>query len=236
MTLDLKDMLDRTRIHRCGGPANGIALTRGASAPSLVHDTEGKTVMDAAMSFTSERRRVVAVSAASAYHVGGAATSGGRHALEESWCTVSTLIKSLQKMQFKAPRSARQPPVGLEMVPYIPHDGCVVSPGVQIFREASDLGYAFKAEPVTLDVCSVAMFNQNPRMNDCPQDAPRNFDDYCRQVKQKFQALLEAARDLNAEVLVCPDVGCGVFQNDPRLSVTSSARFSPNCRPASPRS
>jgi hypothetical protein len=35
------------------------------------------------------------VNAASAYHLGGGILTGGRHALEESWCAVSTLLKGM---------------------------------------------------------------------------------------------------------------------------------------------
>ncbi|CAE7497531.1 unnamed protein product, partial [Symbiodinium pilosum] len=101
---------------------------------------------------------------------------------------------------------------------HVPVDGCIVSPAVEVFREGSNSGYGFFEAPVRLQgFCSVAMFNMNPRVSDSPLDAPREFKAYCHQVKQKFRAVVFAAAQLRAEVLVCPDVGCGVFGNDPQV-------------------
>ncbi|OLP94271.1 hypothetical protein AK812_SmicGene23716 [Symbiodinium microadriaticum] len=79
------------------------------------------------------------------------------------------------------------------------------------------------------------MFNMNPRVSDSPLDAPREFKAYCHQaagrsleqgdappppnraVKQKFRAVVNSSAQIGAEVLVCPDVGCGVFGNDPQV-------------------
>jgi len=97
-------------------------------------------------------------------------------------------------------------------------DGCIVSPFVEVFREGSNDGYGFLPSPVKLQgVCSVAMFNMNPRVSDSPLDAPRDFKTYCRQAKMKFRSVVMSAVELGAEVLVCPDVGCGVFGNDPEV-------------------
>jgi len=66
-------------------------------------------------------------------------------------------------------------------------------------------------------VCSIAMFNMNSRVADSPLDAPHDFAEYCHQVKDKFRATLACLQKLKASVLVCPDVGCGVFENDPEV-------------------
>lgn len=101
---------------------------------------------------------------------------------------------------------------------HVPVDGCIVSPAVQVFREGSNNGYGFFETPVKLQgFCSVAMFNMNPRVSDSPLDAPREFKAYCHQVKQKFRAVVNSSAQIGAEVLVCPDVGCGVFGNDPQV-------------------
>jgi len=142
--------------------------------------------------------------------------TGGRHALEETWCSMSTLLQSLQIIQWQTRRSLESNPAAL--LQHIPVDACVLSPQVEIFRETSAKGYAFTASPTKLcGVCSVAMFNMNPRVSDSPLDAPADFAEYCQQVRQKFQGMLVAAKELNASVLVVPDVGCGVFENDPEV-------------------
>merc|ERR1712232_1193413 len=57
----------------------------------------------------------------------------------------------------------------------------------------------------------------NPAMADSPLDSPADAGTYIEGVKAKFEALFEASQQLGAEVLITADVGCGVFQNDPRV-------------------
>merc|ERR1712050_790828 len=40
--------------------------------------------------------------------------------------------------------------------------------------------------------------------------------EYERLISSKFECLLEAASQCCAKVLIMPDVGCGVFENDPQ--------------------
>jgi len=62
------------------------------------------TVLEAALKYVEQCKRVVAVSAVSAYHLGGGFFTGGRHALEESICEQSTLFASLKKASEDAER------------------------------------------------------------------------------------------------------------------------------------
>merc|ERR1719188_1876956 len=57
----------------------------------------------------------------------------------------------------------------------------------------------------------------NPRVSDSPLDAPTDLNTYQLRVREKWRAVLAAAAQLGAEVLVCPDLGCGVFENDPTV-------------------
>merc|ERR1719265_2673712 len=101
---------------------------------------------------------------------------------------------------------------------YLPDDGVVISPHVEVFREGSATGYAFLKQPVELaGIVSLAMFNKNPRVKDSPVDAPRDPEVYLEGTAVKFRAALAAVAILNAEVVVVPDVGCGVFGNDPEV-------------------
>ncbi|CAK0871583.1 unnamed protein product, partial [Prorocentrum cordatum] len=161
----------------------------------------------------------------------GQARSGGLD--RGTWCVTSTLLGSLQQVQWDEelkrrggaddPRTAegsltsrrQDEPHHLQ---YLPTDGCVVSPSVTLFRGTSADGYVFSQDPTELlAVCSIAMFNTNTRVRDSPVDAPTQFEEYGEQVRQKFRALLAAAAQLGAEAVVCPDVGCGVFGNDPAI-------------------
>mmetsp|Transcript_68631 Transcript_68631/g.223275 ORF Transcript_68631/g.223275 Transcript_68631/m.223275 type:complete len:1040 (-) Transcript_68631:212-3331(-) len=222
--LDLKAMRDGTRV--LIGAEKLIAKANDKVMVTTVSWDGGSTVMEAASQARKTHDRVVAVNAASAFHVGGGVLTGGRHALEETWCTISTLLHSLQEVQWKtvvAP-STNTDTVGLVAADHshgamhVPVDGCILSPEVVIFRDISSKGYAFQANETKLaGVCSVAMFNMNPRVSDSPVDAPRDFNEYCRLVKHKFRAVVAGAAQLKAEVLVIPDVGCGVFDNDPSI-------------------
>eukprot|EP00931_Biecheleriopsis_adriatica_P029207 TRINITY_DN17373_c0_g1_i1.p1 TRINITY_DN17373_c0_g1~~TRINITY_DN17373_c0_g1_i1.p1 ORF type:complete len:1186 (+),score=264.34 TRINITY_DN17373_c0_g1_i1:93-3560(+) len=229
--LDLTEMLTGTRVHRA--PPEAAAEVPGAPSPSplkVVADQEGLTVLEVASKIQQSGRKAVGVNAASAYSVGGGVLSGGRHALEESCCITSTLLKSLQKIHFEElVVNSNKQHEGHEakmshhrhdkvLHAHIPVDGCIVSPAVEVFRAASSKGYSFLESPVRLQgVCSMAMFNMNPRVADSNIDAPRDFTAYCQQVRQKFRAVVSATIDMGAQVLVCPDVGCGVFGNDAQV-------------------
>merc|ERR1711879_452953 len=62
---------------------------------------------------------------------------------------------------------------------------------------------------------SVAMFNKNPSVGDAPLDAPADPTEYTEAVRAKFRSLFAAAVVAGSTVLVMPDAGCGVYQNDP---------------------
>mmetsp|Transcript_48631 Transcript_48631/g.141735 ORF Transcript_48631/g.141735 Transcript_48631/m.141735 type:complete len:1088 (-) Transcript_48631:131-3394(-) len=213
--LESEAMLKGTRT--LVSPAALSAKADSSCGQTQVVREERLTVMEAAAQEAARNARVVAVNAASAYHVGGGVLTGGRHALEETWCTISTLLGSLQKSAAHAPSAPADFADGFGPR-HVPADGCIVSPEVVIFRETSAKGYAFQAQATKLaGVCSVAMFNMNPRVRDSPVDAPRDFNTYCSLIKAKFRAVVAGAVELKADVLVCPDVGCGVFENDPHI-------------------
>lgn len=158
-------------------------------------------------------RQVAVVNAASSYHCGGGYLSGGRHALEEAFCVQTSLFKSISHM-----RNILDPVHKLTEVseiPYIPVDGCVLSPSVEVMRSDWDDGYTFFDAPVTLGaVVSVAMFNRNPSLRDCPLDSPSENAKYEEGIREKVRSCLAAVVKANCTVLIMPDVGCGVFQND----------------------
>jgi len=195
----LQKMINGTtfRSVSAGLPRLGEPLNKGKH-----HD--GNPI-DLAVQLTLQGHRVVTVNAASGYHVGGGFTTGGRHALEEAFCSQSTLYKSLTAIP--SPNK-----------PYIPADGCLLSPEVEIFRRGSDQGYQLYLKPTKIaGVVSVAMYNRNPRVRDAPMDAPDSQAEYEEGIRKKFVALFHAAASVKADVLIIPDIGCGVFQNDPTV-------------------
>jgi len=108
-------------------------------------------------------------------------------------------------------------PGGEPWLVHLPDDGVCLSPWVEIFRKGTDYGYEFEEKPITLEaVVSVAMPNWNDRMNDAPVDGHPTPAEYHRQLERKWRAVLVAAAFYTeADTLVVPDAGCGVFMNPP---------------------
>jgi len=207
------------------GDAAGISTVAPASTVEIKM-VKG-VVLQEAVKAAQEGKRVVAVNAASAYHLGGGTKTGGRHALEEAMCVQSTLYASLEQaarlaesLRIAAPDWVR-PPVqeksGRKWLVHIPDDGAVLSPFVEVFRGGTDDGYAFAEAAVMLEaIVSVAMPNLNDTMSDCPVDAPSDDQEYMLQVQRKWRAVFTAAaRFTQADTLVVPDAGCGVYRNPP---------------------
>lgn len=59
------------------------------------------------------------------------------------------------------------------------------------------------------------MYNRNHRVRDSPLDAPNDLLLYRMGLRKKFYAALAGCAKLDADTLIMPDLGCGVFQNDP---------------------
>jgi len=185
------------------------------------------TVLDVAVEEALRGQKVVAVNAASAYHAGGGFQTGGRHALEEAMCIQSTLYASLEKgvelaeqAKIRVPpwvQPPRKPKDGQDWVSHLPDDGALLSPSVEVFRSGTNNGYAFQEKAVCLEaVVSVAMPNCNAKMSDSPVDAHPDQEKYAEQLADKWRAVMAAASSrADANVLVVPDAGCGVFFNPP---------------------
>eukprot|EP00397_Hematodinium_sp_SG-2012_P003106 GEMP01003114.1.p1 GENE.GEMP01003114.1~~GEMP01003114.1.p1 ORF type:complete len:881 (+),score=152.02 GEMP01003114.1:104-2746(+) len=224
-------MRDNTRIVtgeiKTTYPGAGTFKTKLLKMPGAPQP--GRTIMEIAASVAKRGHRICAVSAASAYHCGGGALTGGRHALEESWCIQSSLLESLINSQIGGMEAADPNVHGYgallagenpdnkkeDLKLHIPEYGCLISPRVEIFRGSCLAGYPYYDKPVALQgVCSFASYNRNPKMNDCPVDAPERAADYMEGVRKKFDAAISGALRMKAEVLVIPDAGCGVYGNN----------------------
>jgi len=170
--------------------------------------------MDVALRAMAEHpaARVAVVSAASAYQLGGGVLTGGRHVLEEALCMQTTLYASLARAKELARQKDLRDAHGQNI--HIPEDGCVVHPDVEVLRAGTDTGYALLDTPRTLcAVISMAMPNKNYRLVGYDSiSGPK----YKNVVQSKFGAALRAAISCSVDMLVIPDCGCGVFQNDPR--------------------
>jgi len=203
----------------------GNAEFGGAAGLKWYTHAPGSAVQ-VAVERTLAGRRAALVSAASAYHAGGGFSSGGRHAMEEALCMQTTLFKSLliaedqaQNQDFAASPCTEHNgnEQGHAWQRHIPDDGVILSPDIEVFRGGTSEGYPFLRTPVKLcAVVSVAMPNCNPNVRDAPCDRPAEPQVYTALLSLKFIALLTAAQRAGADVLVIPDVGCGVYGNDPR--------------------
>jgi len=205
-------------LPECSGKPTRLSISQGV-------------VFDVVQQRCALGQHVVAVNAASAYHVGGGFLTGGRHALEEAMCTQSSLFGSLERASELSRQAGVKVPdwatpsmhrdwsgLNREWQMHLPEDGVVLSPSVEVFRTGSDLGYPFREKALKLTaVVSVAMPNCNNQMTDSPVDAHPNPSEYVFQLERKWRAVLAAAAHYTkAECLVVPDAGCGVFRNPPR--------------------
>eukprot|EP00931_Biecheleriopsis_adriatica_P076765 TRINITY_DN50440_c0_g1_i1.p1 TRINITY_DN50440_c0_g1~~TRINITY_DN50440_c0_g1_i1.p1 ORF type:complete len:665 (+),score=89.95 TRINITY_DN50440_c0_g1_i1:36-1997(+) len=214
----IQKMIKGTKLLSCG---LGLPkLPRDPQSQMQLEHGSGITPMEKSQKLTDAGFKTACVNAASAYHAGGGFTSGGRHALEEAFCSQSTLYASLQQVQALWKKGETK---GLYVntepgyQQHIPTDGCIVSPHVEIFRGNTDQGYFLHGRTVPLAaVVSVAMFNKNRRVRDAPIDAPEDAREYEDGVRKKFTAMLHGAALSGADAIIIPDVGCGVFQNDPK--------------------
>lgn len=214
----MRQMMEGTKmiapsLGNCKVPpaASSSAKTKVTLSESLAMDA----AVELSNSFTySSSNSVAVISAASSYHCGGAFISGGRHALEEAMCVQSTLFKSIKSEEDQFLKD-KPPARHGEFRAYIPEDGVVLSPSVEVFRTGSGDGYSFLKEPVQLAaILSIGMYNKNGKMSDCPVDAPSTKVAYNEGVKQKFRSAFVAALEAGTRCLVIPDVGCGVYGND----------------------
>jgi len=214
----VKDMLSGSK--RLAPSLGNLAPPFGSGAYMSTELTRPKGLaLEVALELQSRHRDSVAVlSAASAYHCGGGFLTGGRHALEEAMCVQTSLFESLTREEKKFMQSLDRKSADADHIAYVPVDGVVCSPKVEVFRGGSDQGYPFMDRPTTLGaVISVAMFNCNPSIRDAPMDAPVDLEEYREAVRKKFRSVLTATVRSGCSALVMADAGCGVYKNDPAI-------------------
>jgi len=224
-----KDNSPTSRLRRLAAACQTLGYLLEHHSPAMNHDTElvdgdyprscivpqhhilepsGGTVMENAVQQARSGARVAAINAASAHQVGGGFMTGGRHALEEAMCMQSDLFFSLQQAESLAIRQSFDI--------HIPTYGAVLSRRVKVFRHGTEQGYrSFEAAPVEISVLSVSMPNLNRAVQDSPQDQG-DANTRWTLFSRKWDAVLKGAMSTGARILIIPDAGCGVFQNDSR--------------------
>jgi hypothetical protein len=61
------------------------------------------------------------------------------------------------------------------------------------------------------------MYNKNPHMKDSPLDAPKDQHEYEEGLRKKITAMVHGVALSRADAIIIPDIGCGVFHNDPKV-------------------
>jgi len=124
----------------------------------------------------------------------------------------STLFFSLQQAARLAAQKGLVDELGRRL--HIPEDGALLSPGVHVFREGTSHGYAPRADGGTrlAAVISIAMPNMNSANGSSPLEwRSKEFQEVL--IERKLHAVLQGAALVEADILVLPDLGCGVFGN-----------------------
>merc|ERR1712194_500635 len=96
-------------------------------------------------------------------------------------------------------------------------DSAILSPNVTVFRSGTSDGYAFRSKPYTVSVASIALPNLNPQVRDSPVEKVGDARSYEASIASILAAGLYAAALSGSTVIVIPDIGCGVFKNDPKV-------------------
>ena len=158
---------------------------------------------------------------ADAYHACGMYNSGSG-AQEESLCRASTL--SLTLYQYYNKMWAGKAGVPLRPVSAYPmdiHFGGIYSPGVTVFRDNQDTGFALREEPYQTSIISLAALNfrSGHKTNNLEYRADDGgFTPEGEQVMHdKIRTIYRIALLNGHDSLVLGAFGCGVFQLKPEL-------------------
>ena len=158
---------------------------------------------------------------ADAYHACGMYNSGSG-AQEESLCRASTL--SLTLYQYYNKTWAKKADVPLRPVSAYPmdiHFGGIYSPGVTVFRDNQDTGFALREEPYQTAIISMAALNfkAGHKTNNLEYRADDgSFTSEGEQIMfDKIRTIYRIALLNGHNSLVLGAFGCGVFQLKPEL-------------------
>ncbi len=135
------------------------------------------------------RGRGILVDSASMKHAGGGVRNGST-AQEEALCRQSNLIMAIDQLDF----------------PLFNKTHGVYIPTVTFFKQGADYKYAPLAEPKTIDV--VMLFSR-------PRNVFKDEDECYEYHVATFKSLIAFSNKYNAEYIILPPIGSGVFKNDP---------------------
>ena len=141
----------------------------------------------------------------------------GSNAQEESLCRASTLSQTLNQYYNKL--WAKKAGVSLRKQPAYPMDmryGCIYSPGVAVFRDGQNSGYALREEPFKTAIISLAALNfrEEDHPNNCEFMNPDGgfTPEGIEVMKDKIRTIYRVALSNGHDSLVLGAFGCGVFR------------------------
>eukprot|EP00929_Paragymnodinium_shiwhaense_P043739 TRINITY_DN22472_c0_g1_i1.p1 TRINITY_DN22472_c0_g1~~TRINITY_DN22472_c0_g1_i1.p1 ORF type:complete len:703 (+),score=200.18 TRINITY_DN22472_c0_g1_i1:162-2270(+) len=180
----------------------------------------GLSSVDLALQQAAKGRRCVGTLICSRDRVGGGFMSGIRPGLEEEICMRSNLYLYLRQALFKVERDHITNKNGCCM--HVPEDGCVLCRDVDFFRGGKDSGFAAMEEPQALPgvICfSLKNLNEYQSMDAAQRVelSRHNRGEYQADLRKKFEMVLNAAHDMDAEILTVSDQGCEDLHNNGRI-------------------
>mmetsp|Transcript_88681 Transcript_88681/g.157013 ORF Transcript_88681/g.157013 Transcript_88681/m.157013 type:complete len:1165 (-) Transcript_88681:175-3669(-) len=208
-------MLAGTRIWNSD---DECSVHKDFEAPPKVQSGTDETmsVAEVAAGLARSGKQVAAVNVCTSPYLGGSVLTGETHGSEEEWCMISTLLKSLQHAEYMQAESdtgkenKQRHNLRLPSRSVIPSDGCILSPMVEVFRDAAHGGYCFLSEAVML--CSVLTIAVETPGKSSESDA---VEDDNQRVRRLMATLLRAAAESGAEVLVVPYAAAEIPGRDP---------------------
>lgn len=164
------------------------------------------SAVEEAVRLSEMQETVALVNGASVQRPGGLFFSGGKHSSEESLCVMSSFFYSLRRAEQMAVSRV-----------YLPDDGVVVSPTVEFFRHGVRTGYSFREDVLVLAaIISIGMLQDGSHLTNQREAPQSSLEGHCDvDVLSRFRSIFVAARGIGVDVVVFPDLGCGIHQGDP---------------------
>ena len=212
-----QQLLDNTKVYR--------EVVSAAEVPSRFNAVQtgcaNEDCLVVAKTLIDRDLNPAVLNLADAYHACGMYNSGSG-AQEESLCRASTL--SLTLYQYYNKMWAGKAGVTLRPEPAYPmdiHFGGIYSPGVTVFRDNGQTGFALREEPFQTSIISVAALNfrAGHKTNNLEYaSADGGFTPEGQQVMfDKIRTIYRIALLNGHDSLVLGAFGCGVFRLKPEL-------------------
>ena len=212
-----QQLLDSTKVYREAISAAEIPARYATTQTGCVNED----CLIIAKSLIDRGLNPAVLNLADAYHACGEYNNGSG-AQEESLCRASTLSLTLYQYYNKMWAGKASVPLRSDSAyPMDIHFGGIYSPGVTVFRNNQETGFALREESFQTSIISVAALNFRPghktnNLEYCSSDG--GFTPEGKQVMfDKIRTIYRIALLNGHDSLVLGAFGCGVFQLKPEL-------------------